>query len=53
MANPRNQTGSLGLVLAGLVVVAVVVIFLSGGLATKSVEGDQDLPPVTSPAPAK
>jgi hypothetical protein len=49
MADKRLD-GYLGAVLGGLVAVAAVAFLLSGGEwgGEKKVEGDKDLPPVTS-----
>ncbi len=49
MADKRSD-GYLGALLGGLVAVAAVAFLLSGGEwgGKKKVEGDQDLPPVTS-----
>ena len=51
MADEQRRTGTLGLILGGIVVLAAAVVLVTGGDlgGTKSIEGDHDLPPVTSP----
>ena len=46
----RKSDGYFGALLGGLVAVAALVFLLSGGEwgGKKTVQGDQDLPPVTS-----
>jgi hypothetical protein len=55
MAENRGSTGYLGVVLGGLVAVMAIVFLLSGGElgGEKKVQGDHDLPPVTSTPPRK
>ena len=52
---PDNQQSysGLGVILGGIVAVALAVFLLTGGDlgGTKKVESDADLPKVTSPAP--
>ena len=53
MADGRKPQFRLGLLLAGLVLAALTIFMVTGGDlgGVKTVEGDHDLPPVTSPAP--
>jgi hypothetical protein len=46
----ERRNGNLGLIVAAIVVVAAAVFMLSGGElgGKKTVEGDQDLPPVAT-----
>ena len=46
----RQDNGSFGIILGGIVAVVAVMFILSGGElgGKKTVEGDQDLPPVSS-----
>jgi len=45
-----NRNGTLGLILGGIVAIAAAVFILTGGElgGTKKIEGDADLPPVTT-----
>jgi hypothetical protein len=53
--NDKQGMGLLGLLLAGVVVLAAGVFILSGGQlgGKKQVASDADLPPVTTGAPTK
>lgn len=44
----NNSNGTFGLIVGGIVALAAVLFILSGGElgGKKTVEGDQDLPPV-------
>lgn len=44
----NNNNGTFGLIVGGIVAVAAVLFILTGGElgGKKTVEGDQDLPPV-------
>jgi hypothetical protein len=55
MADRPGSTSALGLWLGGIVAVAAIVFLLTGGDlgGTKSVDGDHDLPPVSSPGPKR
>ena len=46
----KTDNGMFGLVVGGIVALAVVVFILSGGEfgGKKTIEGDDDLPPVTT-----
>lgn len=46
----KNENGTFGLVIGGIVAVAAVMFILSGGEfgGKKTVEGDQDLPPIAA-----
>ncbi len=50
MPDNGRPNGHLGAILGGLVALAALALVLSGGSFTgkKTVEGDQDLPPVTT-----
>ena len=50
MNRDSNNNGTLGIILGGVVAVIAVIFILSGGElgGKKTVEGDQDLPPVSS-----
>jgi hypothetical protein len=58
MADNRQSTGALGIVLGAVVAFAALLFLLSGGehFGKKTVEGDRDMPPVatgvTGTAPA-
>lgn len=45
----NKDKGAFGLIVGGIVAVAAVIFIMSGGElgGKKTVEGDQDLPPVT------
>jgi hypothetical protein len=45
----KPRTGAFGLILGGIVAVALVVFIMGGGSKT-TVESDKDLPPVADPA---
>ena len=53
MADNNTSTGFLGVVLGGIIAVAAVFFIITGGElgGEKKIQGDADLPPVTSPAP--
>ncbi len=46
----NKDSGKFGIVVSGIVALAVAIFIFSGGEygGKKSVEGDQDLPPVTT-----
>jgi len=48
--NNDNEKGFFGLIVGGIVALAAVVFILSGGDlgGKKTVEGDKDLPPITT-----
>jgi hypothetical protein len=50
MNGSGNNNGTLGIILGGVVAVIAVIFILSGGElgGKKTIEGDQDLPPVSS-----
>jgi hypothetical protein len=52
MPDNGRPNSYFGAILGGLVALAVLVLVLSGGSLTgkKTVQGDQDLPPVTTGA---
>ncbi len=49
----RNDNGAFGLIIGGIIALGVVLFILSGGElgGKKTVQGDQDLPPIASPNP--
>lgn len=50
MAVNNTPPGSLGLLLGGVLALAVAIFLITGsGLGKKPVQGDQDMPPVSSP----
>jgi hypothetical protein len=50
MSLNNGPGGSLGFLLGGILAVALVIFLIAGGeLGKKKVQGDQDLPPVSSP----
>jgi hypothetical protein len=53
MPDNHQSYSGLGLILGGIVAIALAVFLLTGGDlgGTKKVESDADLPKVTSPAP--
>jgi hypothetical protein len=46
----RNSNGTFGIIVGGVVAVIAAIFILSGGElgGKKTIEGDQDLPPVSS-----
>lgn len=46
----EKQSGSFGLIVGGIVFVAAAIFLLSGGElgGKKTIDGDQDLPPVAT-----
>ena len=46
----ENSNGTFGIIVGGVVAVIAVIFILSGGElgGKKTIEGDQDLPPVSS-----
>ena len=50
MNNDQNNSGAFGIIIGGVVAVLAAIFILSGGElgGKKTVEGDQDLPPVSS-----
>jgi hypothetical protein len=46
----KNSNGSFGILIGGVVAVIAVIFILSGGElgGKKTVEGDQDLPPIST-----
>jgi hypothetical protein len=46
----RNSNGTFGIIVGGVVAVLAAVFILSGGElgGKKTIQGDQDLPPVSS-----
>jgi hypothetical protein len=48
----RNSNGTFGIIVGGVVAVIATIFILSGGElgGKKTIEGDQDLPPVSSSA---
>ncbi|MGA8888409.1 MAG: hypothetical protein WCF47_13260 [Pseudolabrys sp.] len=46
----KDSNGSFGILIGGLVAVIAVIFILSGGElgGKKTVEGDQDLPPIST-----
>ena len=46
----RNSNGAFGIIVGGVVAVLAAVFILSGGElgGKKTIQGDQDLPPVSS-----
>lgn len=46
----KNDTGTFGIIVGGVVAAIAVMFILTGGElgGKKTVEGDQDLPPVTT-----
>ena len=53
--NPNRANGTLGVILGGVAIAAAALFILTGGElgGKKTVNGDQDLPPVASATPAK
>lgn len=53
MADNPRELSRLGIILGGVVLVALALFLFTGGHlgGIQKVEGDADLPPVTSPAP--
>lgn len=51
--NPNGANGMLGIILGGVAIAAAALFILTGGElgGKKTVEGDQDLPPVASSQP--
>ena len=46
----KGPSGSFGFLVGGLVAIVLVIFLLAGGeLGRKKVQGDQDMPPVSSP----
>ena len=50
--NPNGSMGGLGLLLGGIVLLALIIFVTTGGElgGTKKVESDADLPQVSSPS---
>ncbi|MEP7030509.1 MAG: hypothetical protein ABI830_06215 [Pseudolabrys sp.] len=46
----KNDTGLFGLIIGGIVAIAAALFIFSGGElgGKKTIEGDQDLPPLTT-----
>ena len=49
----KKDNGALGLIIGGIVALGAVMFILSGGElgGKKTVEGDQDLPPIATVTP--
>ncbi len=49
---PDNRNGTLGLILGGIIALAAAIFILTGGEygGKKTVQSDDDLPPVTNQA---
>jgi hypothetical protein len=46
----NGPSGSIGLLLGGIVAIMFAIFLIAGGeLGKKKVQGDQDMPPVSSP----
>jgi hypothetical protein len=54
MADNRGPTPSFAMIVGGVVLLALAVFLVTGGDlgGTKKIEGDHDLPQVTSPQPS-
>ena len=52
MDNNRQSLAGLALLLGAAVVFALVLFIWTGGVGTKTVQSDADLPKVTSPTPS-
>ena len=50
MSDNRGSNGKLGVIIGGVIAVAVVVFLLNGGehMGKKTVNSDNDLPPVAT-----
>jgi len=46
----KNENGTFGIIVGGIVALAAIVFIFSGGVlgGKKTVEGDQDLPPIAN-----
>ena len=46
----KNENGTFGIIVGGLVALAAVIFIFSGGAlgGKKTIEGDQDLPPIAN-----
>jgi hypothetical protein len=55
MSDNKPSTGYLGAILGGLVAIAALAFLLTGGElgGKKTVDGDEDLPPVTETTPTR
>jgi hypothetical protein len=53
--NHKDSNGTLGLIAGGIVALAAAIFIFSGGElgGKKTVEGDQDLPPIATAADDK
>jgi hypothetical protein len=49
----KSEGGTFGIIIGGLVAVAAIVFILSGGElgGKKTIDGDQDLPPIAGSTP--
>jgi hypothetical protein len=46
----NGSSGSFGLLLGGILAIVLVIFMLAGGeLGKKKVQGDADMPPISSP----